>query len=90
MRKDYHLLISGSSGAIQKMLMLDVFFVYLPNCHLSEIARLEALQGAEINDAKIILANEVTKLCHGDDAANQANRTSNLCSRPNGRWLTTS
>ena len=47
-------------------------FTELP---LDEIARLEALQGAEINDAKIILANEVTKLCHGDDAANQAAET---------------
>jgi tyrosyl-tRNA synthetase len=29
---------------------------------LDEIARLEALQGSEINDAKVVLANEVTAL----------------------------
>lgn len=42
---------------------------------LDEIARLEKLQGAEINEAKKILANEVTRLCHGDDAAAQAAET---------------
>jgi len=36
---------------------------------LDEIARLEALQGAEINEAKIVLANEATRLCRGDEAA---------------------
>ena len=36
---------------------------------LEEIARLEALQGAEINDAKIMLANEATAMLHGRDAA---------------------
>ena len=42
---------------------------------LDEIARLEALQGAEINEAKKILANEATRLCRGDDAAGQAAET---------------
>jgi len=42
---------------------------------LDEIARLEALQGAEINEAKKILANEVTRLCHGDAAALEAAET---------------
>ena len=47
-------------------------FTELP---MDEVKRLEALEGAEINDAKIILANEVTKLCHGEDAAMQAAET---------------
>lgn len=42
---------------------------------LDEIARLEKLQGAEINDAKKILANEATKMCHGDKAAQDAAET---------------
>lgn len=42
---------------------------------LDEIARLEALEGSEINAAKIVLANEVTKLCRGDDAARAAEAT---------------
>ena len=39
---------------------------------LDEIARLEALEGAEINDAKKILADEVTRLCRGQEAALRA------------------
>lgn len=39
---------------------------------LDEIARLEALQGAEINDAKKVLATEATALLHGRDEANRA------------------
>ena len=42
---------------------------------LDEIARLEALEGAEINAAKAVLANEVTRLVRGDDAATRAEAT---------------
>jgi tyrosyl-tRNA synthetase len=42
---------------------------------LDECDRLGALQGSEINDAKIILANEVTTLCHGAEAAAAAEAT---------------
>jgi tyrosyl-tRNA synthetase len=42
---------------------------------LDEIARLEALQGAEINEAKKILANEATALCRGEDASRLAAET---------------
>jgi len=41
-------------------------FTELP---LEEIAQLEALRDAEINEAKKILANEATRLCHGPQAA---------------------
>ena len=41
----------------------------------SEIARLEALEESEINEAKKILANEATKMCHGTDAADAAAAT---------------
>lgn len=47
-------------------------YTFLP---MDEIARLEALGGAEINEAKKILATEVTRLCHGDDAAKAAEET---------------
>ncbi len=40
---------------------------------IDEVKRLESLQGAEINDAKIILANEITKLLHGEEDAKLAN-----------------
>ena len=39
---------------------------------LAEIRRLEGLQGAEINEAKKILATEATRLCHGDASAREA------------------
>ena len=42
---------------------------------LDEIARLESLEGAEINQAKIVLANEATALCRGKEAANLAAET---------------
>ncbi|MCU0830453.1 MAG: tyrosine--tRNA ligase [Rhizobiaceae bacterium] len=42
---------------------------------LDEIRRLEALQGAEINEAKKILATETTALLHGRAAAEQALET---------------
>ncbi len=36
---------------------------------IAECDRLGALEGSDINEAKIVLANEVTKLLHGKDAA---------------------
>jgi tyrosyl-tRNA synthetase len=42
---------------------------------LDEIARLEALQGAEINEAKRALANAATALCRGEAAALAAGDT---------------
>jgi len=42
---------------------------------IAEIEKLEKLEGAGINDAKIVLANEATKICHGDDAAKHAFET---------------
>ncbi len=47
-------------------------FTELP---LDEIAKLEALQGNEINEAKKILANEATRLCHGEEAMQKARTT---------------
>ena len=47
-------------------------FTELP---LDEIARLETLEGAEINEAKAILATEATALCHGREAAEGAVET---------------
>ncbi|MCC0003758.1 MAG: tyrosine--tRNA ligase [Methylobacteriaceae bacterium] len=47
-------------------------FTFLP---MDEIARLAALGGAEINEAKKVLANEATALVHGREAAEQAAET---------------
>lgn len=45
------------------------FFTFLPMTEVNEYA---ALQGAELNEAKKVLAFEVTKLCHGEEAARKA------------------
>ncbi|MBR0950957.1 tyrosine--tRNA ligase [Bradyrhizobium canariense] len=47
-------------------------FTTLP---MSEIRKLEALGGSEINEAKKVLATEATALLHGRDAANDAAET---------------
>ena len=47
-------------------------FTELP---MDEIARLENLEGAELNDAKKILATEATAMCHGRAAAEKAEAT---------------
>jgi tyrosyl-tRNA synthetase len=56
-------------GDVERFLKL---FTALP---LSEIAKLAALKGAEINDAKKVLATEATALLHGRSAAEQAAET---------------
>jgi tyrosyl-tRNA synthetase len=42
---------------------------------ISEIQKLEKLQGKELNDAKVILANAATTMCHGAEAAKAAHET---------------
>ncbi len=42
---------------------------------LAEIARLEALRGSEINQAKVVLATAATALAHGAAAAGEAEET---------------
>jgi tyrosyl-tRNA synthetase len=56
-------------GDVTRFLKL---FTTLP---MAEIARLGALQGAEINEAKKVLATEATALLHGRAAAEQAAET---------------
>src|SRR5512135_622456 len=56
-------------GDVARFLKL---FTTLP---LNEIAKLAALQGAEINEAKKVLATEATALVHGRAAADEAAET---------------
>ncbi len=48
------------------------FLRFFTDLSQDEIIRLEALKGAEINDAKVALANAATLLLHGDAAAKEA------------------
>ena len=60
---------NAQDGDVGRFLRL---FTDLP---LDEIARLEALDGAEINDAKKVLADTATGLLHGEDIARAAAET---------------
>jgi tyrosyl-tRNA synthetase len=60
---------NSDDAAVGRFLRL---FTDLP---LDEIGRLEALPGAEINEAKIVLATEATAMLHGRAAADTAAET---------------
>jgi tyrosyl-tRNA synthetase len=50
---------------------------------------LERLQGAEINEAKEVLADEATRLCHGEQAAEEAKRASMSLFSPMAHFVLT-
>ena len=54
---------------VEKFLCL---FTELP---MPDVRRLGALKGAEINEAKVILADEATRLCHGNESSKKAKAT---------------
>ena len=62
----YQFWINVDDRDVQRFLK---YYTFLP---LEEIARLGALQGAELRQAKEVLAFEVTKLTHGEDEARKA------------------
>ena len=51
------------------------FLKLFTDLSLEDIGRLESLSGAEINDAKVILATEATAMLHGREAALAAEQT---------------
>jgi tyrosyl-tRNA synthetase len=62
----YQFWINVDDRDVQRFLK---YYTFLP---LEEIARLSALQGAELRQAKEVLAFEATQLTHGEDEARQA------------------
>ncbi|AEI38361.1 MAG: tyrosine--tRNA ligase [Zymomonas mobilis subsp. pomaceae] len=54
---------------------VERFLKLFTDLSLDEIAKLSALEGSEINEAKKILANEATKMAHGEKAALEAAET---------------
>ena len=54
---------------------VERFLGMFSELHMDEVRKLGALKGAEINDAKIVLANHATALCHGEAAAKSAEAT---------------
>lgn len=51
------------------------FLALFTELELDDIARLAALKGAELNAAKVVLANHATALAHGEAAAREAEAT---------------
>ena len=51
------------------------FLRLFTECPLEEISRLEQLEGAELNEAKKILATQATALVHGEEAATDCLKT---------------
>ena len=66
---------TGSSGATPRTATSARFLKLFTTLPLDEIARLAALEGQEINEAKKVLATEATALLHGREAAEQAAET---------------
>jgi tyrosyl-tRNA synthetase len=66
----YQYWINTEDPDVEKFLSLLTF---LP---MDEVRRLSALEGAEIRQAKEVLAYEVTKLCHGEEEAKNAQKSS--------------
>jgi len=66
----YQYWVNADDRDVKRFLCL---FTFLP---IEEIIEVEKLKGAEINNAKEILAFEATKLCHGEEAAHKAKRDS--------------
>ncbi len=52
--------------------MVEQCLFYFSDLPVAEVKRLGALRDREINDAKIVLAFEATKLVHGEEEANKA------------------
>lgn len=51
------------------------FLKLFTDLDLSEIEKLSKLEGKELNEAKILLANEATAMCHSKEAAENAHQT---------------
>jgi len=62
----YQYWINADDRDVERFLKM---YTFLPQ---DEIAALAALQGAEIREAKKVLAWQATSLCHGEAAANEA------------------
>ena len=88
MMKNCLALISGNSGEILKIRTLRDFLAFLPNYPWTKSASSGTLKGAEVNDAKVILADEATRLCHGKEAAEKAKETARATFLAIMEWVT--
>ncbi|MFL2801775.1 MAG: tyrosine--tRNA ligase [Paracoccaceae bacterium] len=54
---------------------VENFLLLYTEIPLAECKKYGRLKGSKINDAKILLANKVTELCHGKESSNKAFKT---------------
>ena len=78
----YQFWVNTDDNDVARFLAL---FTFLP---MEEIREVEQLEGAALNSVKSILAYEATKICHGEDAANNAFLAS--VANFGGRWISES
>lgn len=71
-QKRLHHMISTNTGVISTTATLKICLSLLTFLPMEEVRRLSSLQDAEINEAKKVLAYEVTKLVHGEAEAEKA------------------
>ncbi len=53
------------------------FLLLFTELDVSVIQKYKTSSGSELNSAKILLANEATKICHGEESAKQAEKSAN-------------
>ena len=53
------------------------FLLLFTELDVSVIEKYKTSSGSELNNAKILLANEATKICHGEESAKQAEKSAN-------------
>ena len=53
------------------------FLLLFTELDVAVIEKYKTSSGSELNNAKILLANEATKICHGDESARQAEKSAN-------------
>ncbi|MCP4673345.1 MAG: tyrosine--tRNA ligase [Desulfobacula sp.] len=66
----YQFWVNADDADVVRFLAL---FTFLP---MEEIEQVKHIQGADLNKAKVILAYEACKICHGEDEANKALKAS--------------
>ena len=66
----YQFWVNADDADVPRFLAL---FTFLP---MDDIHRMKQLQGADVNKAKVVLAFEATKICHGEEEALKALKAS--------------
>ena len=66
---------SGNFGGIPQTEDVEKFLLLYTEIPSADCKKYGSLKGSKINEAKILLANKVTELCHGKEASELASKT---------------